>query len=71
MFFFVKLNSGKTLSINCSENDTVQNLMDKINLEKVEIFFNGIKLDKNGHLSDYGIDYGSVLSAMQPFNGVI
>uniref|UniRef100_A0AC35FYH1 Ubiquitin-like domain-containing protein n=1 Tax=Panagrolaimus sp. PS1159 TaxID=55785 RepID=A0AC35FYH1_9BILA len=66
MFVFVKLEGGTALSIDCSEDDTVEHVLKEVKNDGKDIKFShkGEILERQRRLSDYGIDQGSVLCAI-------
>uniref|UniRef100_A0AC34GTI1 Ubiquitin-like domain-containing protein n=1 Tax=Panagrolaimus sp. ES5 TaxID=591445 RepID=A0AC34GTI1_9BILA len=69
MFVFVKLECGKALSVDCSENDTVEHVIKEVegpskDIKDFKVSHNGEILERGRRLSDYGIDQGAVLCAV-------
>uniref|UniRef100_A0AC34PWE6 Ubiquitin-like domain-containing protein n=1 Tax=Panagrolaimus sp. JU765 TaxID=591449 RepID=A0AC34PWE6_9BILA len=69
MIVFIKFPQGQTLTVDISEHDTVEALFSEVCAEKncndVMLTLHGQPLDIDRKLSDYEIDEGTVLHALE------
>ncbi|CAM0907435.1 unnamed protein product [Alopecurus aequalis] len=65
MHLFVKTPTGRTICLKAQPSDTLQNVKAKIHEQLHRLFYDGVQLEDNLTLADYGIQHESTLDLQE------